>query len=234
MKFERQESYAVATTALPPFEAEVRPSIKPAALGGFSKRVFDIIVILVSLPFLLPLIGGVILLIMATTKGPVFYGHKRIGHGGQYFKCWKFRTMVQNGDETLARYLETNAQERVLWQTHRKLKSDPRVTPLGRVLRKLSIDELPQLFNILTGEMSVVGPRPVTVDELGFYGGSVNHYLRCRPGLTGLWQVSGRSNTTYRYRVALDRLYVTRWTLGLDLWIVLKTVPAVLSSRGAV
>lgn len=234
MKFERQESYAVATTALPPFEAEVRPVVKPTALGGLSKRVFDIIFIILSFPFIAPLMLGVILLIIATTKGPVFYGHKRIGHGGQFFKCWKFRTMVQNGDETLARYLEANAQERMLWQTHRKLQSDPRVTPLGRVLRKLSIDELPQLFNILIGDMSIVGPRPVTADELDFYGSSLDHYLSCRPGLTGLWQVSGRSNTTYRYRVALDRLYVTRWNLVMDLWIVLKTVPAVLSSRGAV
>ena len=234
MKFERQETYAVATTALSPFEAETCPVITPPALGGVTKRVLDIVLIVLSLPILAPLMVGVILLIMATTKGPIFYGHKRIGHGGQYFKCWKFRTMVQNGDETLARYLEENAQENTLWQTHRKLKCDPRVTPLGRVLRKLSIDELPQLFNILIGEMSIVGPRPVTADELDFYGSSLDHYLSCRPGLTGLWQVSGRSNTTYRYRVALDRLYVTRWNFVLDLWIILKTVPAVLSSHGAV
>lgn len=234
MKFERQESYAAATTALPPLKAKLGPIVKPAALGGISKRAFDIILIVLSLPCLVPLMVGVILLIKATTKGPVFYGHKRIGHGGQYFNCWKFRTMVQNGDETLARYLETNAQERAFWHTHRKLKCDPRVTPLGRVLRKLSIDELPQLFNILIGEMSIVGPRPVTAHELEFYGGSLDHYLSCRPGLTGLWQVSGRSNTTYRYRVALDRLYVTRWSFVLDLWIVVKTVPAVLTSHGAV
>ncbi len=141
--------------------------------------------------------------------------------------------MVVNGDEILDAYLNENPEQREIWLRERKLEQDPRVTPIGRVLRKLSLDELPQLYNVLRGDMSIVGPRPVVLDELNNYATSRQHYLSARPGVTGLWQVSGRSDTTYRERVKLDRYYVSNWNALLDIWILLRTVPAVLASRGA-
>lgn len=240
MKIENRKNYAAASpvsAALADLDDRIfkrsRPVKHKIALGGVLKRVFDIFVVLLSLPVILPLIIGVSMLVKAKMGGPIFYGHKRVGLGGAHFRCWKFRSMVVNGDKVLADYLAKNPQERELWITQRKLRRDPRITPLGAVLRKLSIDELPQLFNILMGEMSIVGPRPVVDDELKTYGVSAKHYLRTRPGLTGLWQVSGRSNTTYQYRIALDRLYVSQWSILLDIAIVVRTIPAVLMSRGA-
>jgi exopolysaccharide production protein ExoY len=202
-------------------------------LGGLAKRALDIGLALVALVLLSPLMVGVALLIKLTSPGPVLYGHGRIGFAGRQFRCWKFRTMIVDGDRVLEEYLRQNPHERATWLAERKLRDDPRITPLGTVLRKLSVDELPQLLNILLGQMSIVGPRPVVADELGNYRQSVGHYLRTRPGLTGLWQVSGRNDTSYRMRVVMDRAYVRRWSMLLDLWIILRTVPAVLSSRGA-
>lgn len=204
-----------------------------SALGGVPKRVLDVTLAATALLALLPLFLGIMLLIRATSQGPVFYGHERVGFGGRRFRCYKFRTMVTDGDQVLEAYLTKFPAERQVWLAERKLRNDPRITPLGAVLRKLSIDELPQLYNILAGHMSIVGPRPVVSDELQIYGTSAAHYLRTRPGLTGLWQISGRNDTSYRKRVMLDRLYVLRWSILLDMRIVLMTIPAVLSSRGA-
>lgn len=213
---------------------DASPTRHPShTVGGLAKRVLDIGLALTALVVLSPLMLGVALLIKLTSPGPVLYGHARIGFGGRQFRCWKFRTMVVDGDRVLEEYLRKWPQERETWLAERKLHDDPRVTPLGAVLRKLSVDELPQLCNILVGQMSIVGPRPVVAEELSKYRQSVGHYLRTRPGLTGLWQVSGRNDTSYRERVLLDRVYVRRWSMLLDLWIVLRTVPAVLSSRGA-
>lgn len=210
------------------------PAARPAGvLGGAPKRVLDVTLAAIALLALMPLFLGITLLIRATSQGPVFYGHERVGFGGRRFRCYKFRTMVTDGDQVLEAYLTKFPAERQVWLAERKLRDDPRITPLGAVLRKLSIDELPQLYNILAGHMSIVGPRPVVSDELRNYGPSAAHYLRTRPGLTGLWQISGRNDTSYRKRVMLDRLYVLRWSILLDMRIVLMTIPAVLSSRGA-
>lgn len=223
------------------FVADARPSTSPLAhpqvpdvsVGGQGKRALDALLALSALVALLPLFLGVALLVKLTSRGPVLYGHERVGFAGQRFRCWKFRTMVVNGDQVLEEHFRKFPAERDVWLAERKLLNDPRVTPVGAILRKLSVDELPQLFNILRGEMSVVGPRPVVAEELEKYRRAAGHYLRTRPGLTGLWQVSGRNDTNYRKRVLLDRLYVRRWSMLLDLWIILRTVPAVLSSRGA-
>ncbi|TMV92121.1 sugar transferase [Thioclava sp. BHET1] len=202
-------------------------------VGGGTKRCLDLVLIALFIPLFLPLLAGLCLLVKLSDKGPIFYGHKRIGFNGREFRCWKFRTMVVDGDAVLERHLKANPQARAMWLRERKLDDDPRVTALGVVLRKLSLDELPQLYNVLSGEMSIVGPRPVVHAELANYSGSVKHYLRTRPGVTGLWQVSGRSDMSYRDRVKLDRFYASRWSNILDLWVLARTVPAVLMSRGA-
>ncbi|NSX54905.1 sugar transferase [Parasulfitobacter algicola] len=201
--------------------------------GGVWKRMLDIAVSLVAIVLLSPLLIGVAVIVKLTSKGAVFYGHGRIGHNGTTFKCWKFRTMVSDSDAALRRYLEQNPDARAEWDQDRKLKNDPRITKIGKTLRDLSIDELPQLFNILKGEMSIVGPRPVVMDELEKYGRSAVFYLKSRPGLTGLWQISGRNDVSYERRVLLDRFYVVNWSFFKDLRIILKTVPAVLGSRGS-
>jgi exopolysaccharide production protein ExoY len=203
------------------------------AVGGLAKRISDIGLATVALVALLPLMLGVMALVRFSSPGPAFYGHERVGFGGRRFRCLKFRTMVVDGDRVLEEYFRQWPAEREIWLAERKLRNDPRVTPLGAVLRKLSIDELPQLVNVVLGQMSIVGPRPVVADELENYRGSAVHYLRTRPGLTGLWQVSGRNDTSYRKRVLLDRLYVLRWSILLDLRIIALTIPAVLTSRGA-
>jgi exopolysaccharide production protein ExoY len=204
-----------------------------ASVGGLWKRGVDIGIAVMALVFLMPLMLGVALLVKLTSTGPVIFGHERIGFAGQRFRCWKFRTMVTDGERLLEAHFLKQPGERAIWLAERKLLNDPRITPVGAVLRKLSVDELPQLYNILLGQMSIVGPRPVVEDELENYQNSAGHYLRTRPGLTGLWQVSGRNDTSYRKRVLLDRLYVRRWSMLLDMWIILRTVPAVLCSRGA-
>jgi exopolysaccharide production protein ExoY len=215
----------------PPSRQAVR---QPAAsVGGLGKRALDIGIAVTALILLMPLMLGVALLVKLTSTGPVLFGHERVGFAGQRFRCWKFRTMLTNGECLLEEHFLKQPGERAIWLAERKLINDPRITPLGAVLRKLSVDELPQLYNILLGQMSIVGPRPVVAEELENYQHSAGHYLRTRPGLTGLWQVSGRNDTSYRERVLLDRLYVRRWSMLLDMWIILRTVPAVLCSRGA-
>jgi exopolysaccharide production protein ExoY len=174
-----------------------------------------------------------VLLVKFSDGGRVFYGHARIGRNRKVFRCLKFRTMVENGDDVLAAHLARNPQDREEWIATRKLQNDPRVTRVGAILRKLSLDELPQIFNILRGEMSFVGPRPVVGDELALYGTAANYYLKSRPGLTGLWQVSGRNDVSYGTRVAFDRHYVENWSFVFDLKILIWTVPAVFSSRGS-
>ncbi|MGB3417561.1 MAG: sugar transferase [Mesorhizobium sp.] len=202
-------------------------------IGGTFKRFFDITAALAGLTVISPLFLMLILLVKFSDGGKVFYGHRRIGRSGRVFHCLKFRTMVEDGDAVLAAYLARNPQEREEWLATRKLQNDPRVTRVGAVLRKLSLDELPQIFNILRGEMSFVGPRPVVRDELKMYGTSASFYLKSRPGLTGLWQVSGRNDVSYQARVAFDRHYVENWSFVFDLKILIRTVPAVFSSRGS-
>jgi exopolysaccharide production protein ExoY len=163
--------------------------------------------------------------------GPVIFVQPRVGFGRNMFNCLKFRTMVPDAQQRLERYLAEDAEAAALWRDTQKLKDDPRITWLGHVLRKTSLDELPQLFNVLRGDMSCVGPRPVIASELARYGAHASDYLRAKPGLTGIWQVGGRSTTSYAYRVNCDRYYVRRWSLMLDIVIMLRTIPAVMRFR---
>lgn len=202
-------------------------------IGGVFKRGFDIVGALAAIALFSPLFLMLALLVKFSDGGRVFYGHPRIGRSGTVFRCLKFRTMVENGDAVLATHLANNPQDQLEWDATRKLQNDPRVTRIGAILRKLSLDELPQIFNILRGEMSFVGPRPVVSDELKLYGLAADYYLKSRPGLTGLWQVSGRNDVSYGTRVAFDRHYVENWSFAFDLKILLMTVPAVISSRGS-
>lgn len=203
-----------------------------SAVGGAGKRGFDVTAASVGLVLLIPLFLLIALAVKLADRGPIFYRHRRVGRNGIPFSCLKFRTMVPNADAVLHHHLATNRLAADEWQACRKLRDDPRVTSLGLVLRKTSLDELPQLFNILIGDMSVVGPRPIVSAEIVKYGDTIEHYLRARPGLTGLWQISGRNDVDYTRRVALDRRYVEEWSFGSDLLIILKTSFIVLSSRG--
>lgn len=212
--------------------SNVRDDLSPPP-GGTIKRGFDIVGAAGCIILLCPLLILVALLVKLSDGGSVFYGHARIGRAGRVFHCLKFRTMREDGDAVLAAYLRDNPDAKAEWEATRKLKSDPRVTPVGAVLRKLSLDELPQIFNILAGEMSIVGPRPVVREELEIYGSAAIFYLKSRPGLTGLWQVSGRNDVSYERRVEFDRHYVENWSLVEDIRIILKTVPAVCLAWGS-
>lgn len=197
------------------------------------KRIMDVgLIILFFLPILLS-IGLLGLLIRLDSQGSVFYGHLRIGLMAKRFKAWKFRSMVQDADQLLREYLSRHPELREEWERDQKLKNDPRVTRVGRLLRKTSLDELPQLWNVLKGEMSLVGPRPIVEEEIGRYGSHFSLYTKVRPGLTGLWQVSGRNDTTYAERVSMDAYYVRNWSPWLDLYILARTTWVVLFGRGA-
>ncbi len=197
-------------------------------VGGWSKRVTDIFIALLATVALMPLMLMVAIFVKLTMGGPVIFSQTRIGYKGKPFRCYKFRTMVSNADALLDRHLATDPQAAQEWRRHRKLKRDPRITWMGNVLRKSSLDELPQLINVLRGEMSCVGPRPILEVELKNYAGYVQDYLRVRPGLTGIWQVSGRSNIDYPERVLLDSSYARNWTLRGDWLILAKTTVAIM------
>jgi Undecaprenyl-phosphate galactose phosphotransferase WbaP len=198
-----------------------------------AKRIIDGVLTLVALLTLLPLLLVIALIVRLTSQGPVFYSQPRRGQNGVRFRAWKFRTMVLDADAALSRYLASNPVARREWEQDHKLKKDPRITTIGRILRKSSLDELPQLWNVLRGQMSLVGPRPIIDEEIRKYGDAYQIYSRVRPGITGLWQVSGRNNTTYPERVALDVFYVRNWSLWLDLYILASTVRVVLLQDGA-
>ena len=204
----------------------------PPPIGGLLKRSFDIAGSLIGLVATQPAVCDGRASCQVFGRRHDFLWPQRIGRGGRVFPCLKFRTMVQNGERVLAAYLAANPEANAEWIATRKLKNDPRVTRVGAVLRKLSLDELPQIINILQGDMSLVGPRPVVRDELEIYGSAAVYYLKSRPGLTGLWQVSGRNDVSYDTRVAFDRHYVENWSLFEDIRIIIKTVPAVWMSRG--
>jgi exopolysaccharide production protein ExoY len=195
--------------------------------------VIDIILALSGIVLLAPLLIICFAATAITSPGPVLFRHRRVGFKGTFFDCLKFRTMVTDAPERLREYLESNPVAAAEWTATRKLRYDPRVTAIGDVLRKSSLDELPQLFNVLTGDMSIVGPRPVTEEELVRYSSATSAYLACRPGITGLWQVSGRSSTTYNKRIACDTFYACNWSLALDAKIVIMTIPALLVSDSA-
>jgi Undecaprenyl-phosphate galactose phosphotransferase, WbaP/exopolysaccharide biosynthesis polyprenyl glycosylphosphotransferase len=198
------------------------------------KRVFDVAVSLILLILLAPLFAALSIIIAGDGGSPI-YGHRRVGRNGRSFRCWKFRSMQRNADAILAELLEKDAAVAKQWYSNFKLENDPRITAVGRFLRKTSLDELPQLWNVLIGEMSLVGPRPVVEAELDrYYGEDAFYYTLVRPGMTGLWQVSGRSSTSYERRVFLDSWYVRNWTLWTDTVIFFETIPSVLAQRGAV
>ena len=202
-------------------------------LARVTKRSLDLALVTLSLLLFSWLFAALALVIMATSRGPVFYGQTRIGRGGREFMAWKFRSMVKDADAQLNTYLEVHPELREEWERDHKLKDDPRVTWIGRLLRRTSLDELPQLWNILRGDMSLVGPRPIVQDEVAKYGERFALFCKVRPGLSGLWQVSGRNDTTYAERVALDCYYVRNWSVWLDLVILARTVRVVLLGKGA-
>ena len=197
------------------------------------KRIIDVAAIVICLPLLLPIFLILSILVKLTSRGPVFYAHKRVGKDGKEIKCWKFRSMCINSQEILEKILATDPVRRAEWEKDRKFQDDPRVTKFGKFLRRTSLDELPQLFNILTGSMSLVGPRPVTEPELVKYGKYKDYVLSVVPGLTGMWQVSGRSDTGYEERISFDTYYIQNWSIFLDIWILIKTVWVVINGKGA-
>ncbi|WP_428929750.1 sugar transferase [Marinibacterium sp. SX1] len=194
-------------------------------LGIAGKRLFDIGFALVAILTFSPLMIVIALVMKATTRGPLFFCHERVGEGHRSFRCMKFRTMVVDAQEQLELLLSTDPEARAEFEATRKLRKDPRIIPyVGEFLRKTSLDELPQFFNVLMGHMSIVGPRPVTKEEFDAHYGADHPYVVVRPGITGLWQVSGRNDVTYAERVRLDSEYVDNQALGLDFWIILQTV----------
>lgn len=196
-------------------------------------RLLDIFISLAVLVFFFPVLAFVAVMVKLQDGGPVFFGHTRIGCDGQEFKCFKFRSMLVDAEARLQRLLETDAAARAEWALDHKLKNDPRITAFGLLLRKTSIDEFPQLWNVLKGDMSLVGPRPIVRTEIRKYGKSFRQYASVRPGLTGLWQVAGRNDVSYSRRVAMDRLFSRRKSVSLYLYILFMTVPAVLMQRGS-
>jgi len=205
---------------------------QPLGIERLLKEMMDKIGAVVALVLLSPLF---LILIRKIRQdgGPAFYGHTRIGKDGKSFKCWKFRSMVMNSQEILKDLLEKDPAAREEFEKNFKLKNDPRITKVGQFLRKTSLDEIPQLFNVLSGEMSLVGPRPVVEAERSYYADNIHYYTAVKPGITGLWQVSGRSDTGYVQRVQLDCTYVKDWSLWNDIVILFKTVYVVVARKGA-
>ncbi len=219
------------------FDTRVHVLEPPSALAQPGarrlKRVLDVILALglgiIAAPFMLTVAAAILI----ESGRPVFFRHKRVGRNGRRFRLWKFRTMMPGGDELLRKHLAAHPEVALEWRLTHKLRDDPRVTRVGKLLRRTSLDELPQIWNVLRGEMSMVGPRPIVAEELRRYGRDASLYLRVTPGLTGLWQVSGRNDTTYARRIELDGDYIRNWSVALDTLVLLKTVRVVLLGKGA-
>jgi len=197
------------------------------------KRCFDLIVSTSVALLASPMLLILCLAVRVSSPGPLFYGQRRIGKNGEIFKVWKFRSMVVDADKVLKTHLDSDFALREEWDQNHKLKRDPRITWIGRFLRKSSLDELPQIWNIICGQMSLVGPRPITPSEIERYGKIFGQYLRVIPGVTGLWQISGRNNTTYELRTRIDDYYVRNWSLSLDIYILFRTFKTIFLSEGA-
>jgi len=197
------------------------------------KRTMDLILVTCGGICLLPLLAVLALSVKFTSKGPIFYSQRRLGKRGRQFQAWKFRSMIPNADQVLHEYLAKHPEMRAEWEKDHKLRNDPRITGIGRILRKTSLDELPQLWNVFMGEMSLVGPRPIVEKEIPKYGDGIDLYFKVQPGITGLWQVSGRNNTSYEARVDFDEYYVRNWSVWLDLYILGRTIKTVLRAEGA-
>lgn len=203
------------------------------APGGILKRAVDIALASIAIAVLWPLMLMVALAIRYTDPGPAIFGHERIGLNGRRFKCLKFRSMIINSEVALRELLERDQAAAAEWAASQKLKNDPRITRLGRILRETSLDELPQLWNVLRGDMSIVGPRPIVSAEVRRYGNHFTDYAATKPGITGLWQVTGRSDCTYEERVSLDVDYVQNWSILRDFWIIARTVIVVFGRKGS-
>ncbi len=197
------------------------------------KRAFDLFFVVLMSPALLALVVIIALAVRSSSPGPIFFSHRRIRNHGKFFSMWKFRTMCVNSQEVLESHFVMNPEARLEWRKAHKLKDDPRVFPVGKLLRRTSLDELPQFWNVLTGSMSLVGPRPIVAAEVEKYGNYFSDYCMAKPGITGLWQVSGRSKTSYPERVQLDRQYAHTWSLMGDLKILVRTLTSVFNSDGA-
>jgi exopolysaccharide production protein ExoY len=209
------------------------PATLSRPVGSNFKRLIDILLALFGIILLAPLLTICFAAVAVTSPGPVLFRHRRVGFNGRPFYCLKFRTMVMDAPQRLQQLLGSDPAAAAEWANSCKLRYDPRITPIGNLLRVSSLDELPQLFNVLKGEMSIVGPRPVTEEELVRYCRAVDAYMACRPGITGLWQVSGRSTTTYSKRVACDKFYAQRWSIALDVKILVITIPSLLFTDSA-
>jgi exopolysaccharide production protein ExoY len=201
------------------------------ALGRLKKRAFDVVVASCALVFFAPLMVLISIALLIQDGRPIFYKHKRIGLGGQPFLCWKFRTMARDSEQRLRQLLESSEACRQQWRTNQKLDQDPRAHQTGALLRNSGLDELPQFLNVIRGDMSVVGPRPIVLDEMARYGKYVQYYLALRPGITGLWQVSRRSDTSYDERVECDVRYCKTWTIAGDIAIMARTAVVMLMTR---
>jgi len=221
------------SSLLPRVPEPALPQVPRASLERKLKRGFDLAFATLMIALLLPLMMVIGLLIWLGSDRPILYRQQRVGMGGKPFQCLKFRTMAPDADLLLNNLLERSPEAKKQWEQSFKLKNDPRITPIGSILRKTSLDELPQLFNILAGEMSLVGPRPIVADELPRYESVLPLYLSVRPGLTGLWQVRGRSDCSYSERVAFDEEYVRTWSFRNDIVIIVRTIGVVLSGRGS-
>lgn len=197
------------------------------------KRLGDLTLAMIAMPFLFPVILLLAVVVRLTSPGPVFFSHRRICKNGAFFSMWKFRTMCVNSSEVLEGYLAAHPEARAEWNETHKLQNDPRVTRIGRLMRRLSLDELPQIWNVITGRMSLVGPRPIVAAEVEKYADCFHCYTRVKPGVTGLWQVSGRSTLSYEARVKLDCDYVAHWSLLRDLRILMRTIRSVVNQEGA-
>ena len=216
-----------------PPELRKRPEDVPTQrIQRSIKRGIDVLAALFLIVLGLPMLLWIIVRIHTSSGGPVFFLHQRVGRAGKMFPCYKFRTMAPNADALLRDLLETDPAAKLEWERDFKLKNDPRITPIGHFLRKSSMDELPQLWNVLKGDMSLVGPRPVVTDELERYGEALPFYIAHRPGITGIWQISGRNDISYTTRVQLDASYVANWTIFTDLVILLKTVKVLFGQQG--
>jgi lipopolysaccharide/colanic/teichoic acid biosynthesis glycosyltransferase len=226
-----------ALGAAGPAVRELAALPRPAA--SIAKRGLDILLSVLGLILAAPVMLVVALVIYIADGGAPIFAQTRYGRGGRVFRFYKFRSMASDADQRLQGLLDEDAEAAQEWHEQRKLREDPRITAFGRFIRKWSIDELPQLFNVLRGDMSMVGPRPLVksgaemLDDRALYGADFRIYVRARPGITGLWQVSGRADTAFSERVAYDVDYVRNWSLARDAWIMLKTIPAVLLRRGA-
>lgn len=226
-----KNGYAECLKSTNSYFSTIEDNINKGFIYDFIKRIIDIVGSLLGIVILSPIFLIVALAIkIEDPKGNIIFGHKRVGLNGEPFKCWKFRSMVHNAEEVLKTLSPEQKKE---YSETFKLKDDPRITKVGNFIRKTSLDELPQLFNILKGEMSIVGPRPIVTKELEFYGEYAKYFTSIKPGLTGLWQVSGRSDTTYDERVELDMEYIIKRNTLLDIYIIFMTIIKVIKREGA-